>query len=194
MPLFRALAGSLVLHAAANAASIPLVVDLLTSPPPLQTVLAVQVCAGLINRNATSTLSAYTIMHPEDWEWLVLVEPNVPNPPPLTTPTDFIHTCLAVAATGRVRYSFEAQQALVPNMLTLAAVLDGVPLEDGSPFLEPGLPVVFDAITAWESFSPLNATEFVYNRYVNATTTMAKMDPGYNFTADPLACALPLTG
>lgn len=200
LPLFQfnmwtlsVFAGALLLQSeTAHAAAAPLIIDLLTTALPLPTVLAVQVCAGLVNRNVTSSLSAYTIMHPEDWEWLTLVEPDVPPNPPLTTAADFIKSCLAVAAAGRVRYNFTAQQALIPNLLTMAAVLNGVPLEDGSPYLEPSLPVIFDAIVSWESFSPLNASEFVYDRYVNSTTTLAKMDPGYNYS-HPLECSPPLS-
>ena len=168
-----------------------MIVDLRSQPP--STILAVQVCAGLINRNKSSSLSAYTLMHPEDTSWLYLVEPTVPAPPPLTSTADFMQVCLSKAAVGRLRYNFSNQQALVPNLLTVAAVLDCVPLEDDSPFLPPALPVVFDAIATWATFSPLNASEFVYDRYVGQTTTLAKMDPGYNYS-HPLDPTPPLTG
>jgi hypothetical protein len=63
------------------------VVDLSASPPP-QTVLAVQACAGLLNRaagnnNGTGNASAvvYTLMHGEDAGWLATVLPSLPSPP-----------------------------------------------------------------------------------------------------------------
>lgn len=173
-----------------------MVVDLLSSPPPPATIAAVQVCAGLFNRNKSSAQSAYTIMHPEDLQWLSFVVPGVPVPPKYTSIAAFIAACFAspAVATGRIRYNFSSQQAIVPNLLTVAAVLDAVPLEDDSPFLPPALPVVFDALSVWAEFSPLNATQYVYEHFVNSTTTLAKMNPGYDLQSHPLNPNPPLTG
>jgi hypothetical protein len=85
----------------------------------------------------------------------------------------------------------------VPLLVTASGVLGGVPLEDGSPLLPPGTPpapVVFDAVTAWAGFSPLNATAFAYAAWGNATTTLAKMNPGYDVAGHSLDPTPPLTG
>ena len=134
LPSFMAMVSA---SAAASAGTPIMVVDLQSSPQPsLQTVLAVQTCAGLFNRNPVAAGPAYTLMRAEDAEWLALLEPGTPSPPPLTSIADFLSTCFRTVAEGRhIRYSWKAQQEVVPNLLTLAAVLDAVPLEDGSPYL-----------------------------------------------------------
>ena len=73
---------------------------------------------------------------------------------------------------------------MVPNIATLAAVLDAVPLEDtqlaainvsSSPVLDlvQLFPWTDDIVDA-----PRRATEWVYDRYINQTTGAAKMNPG----------------
>ena len=173
-----------------QAASFPIaVVDLQIGALSVATTVAVQVCAGLMNRNVSVAGAAYTLMRAEDAEWLAIVQPSIPSPPTLTPVDAFLATCFKVAA-GYLRYNYSAQQALVPNLLTVAAVLGAVPLEDGSPYLPTGTPLLFDAVTAWAGFNALNATAAVYAAYGPRTTTMAMMDPGYDYSADPLAPVL----
>jgi hypothetical protein len=178
---------SLTPSAAAKNASV-IVVDLLTPPaPPPPVVFAVQVCAGLLNRNASGP-GVYTLMHAEDAGWLATLYPAVPSPPPVTPLPALLARCLGPGgpAAGVLRYNFTGQQALVPALVTVAAALDAVPLEDGSPFAPPGAHVVFDAVEQWAGFSPLNATAAIAAAFLPATTGMAKMDPGYDLS-DPLA-------
>lgn len=100
---------------------------------------------------------------------------------------DFISMCLTGPAKGYIRYNATAQQVLTPNIVTLAAVLDAVPLEDGHPARD-GAELVYDAVTNWDGFSALDATSFMYDNHVNETTTMAKMNPGYDMHAgNPLS-------
>jgi hypothetical protein len=206
-----AAAAAAVVAAPTAAATLPtstaiapqLVVDLLSSPLPPQTVLAVQSCAGLLNRHGNTTL-AYTIMHPEDLLWLTLLFPSLPSPPPYTSPEAFVAQCLSSsAAAGRIRYSYSAQQVLVPLLLTAAGVLDAVPLEDGSPLLPPSPPVVdvvFDAIARWGSpdvnatGAALNVTADAFALFGGNTTGMAKMNPGYSWQdRAPLSPVPPFT-
>jgi len=171
--------------------SATLVLDLRAAPPA--TVLAAQVCVGLLNRGAGPP--AYTLMRPEDFTWLRIVEPSLPSPPPLTALPDFFSACFSGAAAARtIRYSFAAQQALVPNLLTLAALLDAVPLEDGSPFAPAAPALAYDALAGWAGFSPLNATAFMFaHPRFNATTSMAKMNPGWDVHGHPLDPNPPLS-
>ena len=156
---------------------------------PLPVVLAVQVCAGLMNRNASGD-AAYTLMQPEDIRWFSLL---VPGTPLRTTPiADFLASCISPSspapppARGWIRYNYSSQQQLVPNLLTLAAVLDAIPLEAGSPYLPAGgAPLIFDATTAWANFSELNATAYMYNFHAGNTSGLSKMNPGWDENADP---------
>ena len=180
--------------AAATAAAATLVVDLRSQAPPA--VLAAQVCAGLLNRGPGAGPPVYTLMRPEDFTWLQIVEPTIPSPPPLTPLAALFAACFSSAAAGGrvIRYTFTAQQVLVPNLLTLAALLDAVPLEDGSPFA-PGSPVLaYDAVAGWAGFSSLNATRFMFaHPLFNATTSMAKMNPGWDVHGHPLDPNPPLS-
>jgi hypothetical protein len=96
--------------------------------------------------------------------------------------------------TGRIRYSFKQEQIVVPNIITLAGVLDAVPLEDSSPFLPPNYPVAFDTLASWPNFTALEATQYMYTNHVNATSTMSKMNPGldvHGFPFNPPLTLLP---
>lgn len=154
---------------------------------PLPTQVAVQVCAGLFNRNTSANAStAYTLLaHPDyDEFWLSVVQNT--SRPPLPTPTyvspaQFLAACLAAsgpAAGARLRWNATAQKAVAPELLTVAAVLDAVPLEDGDPAAV-GTRIVFDAVERWAGFNESDAVQYIFNHYINATTGMAMMDPGY---------------
>lgn len=173
------------------------VVDLQSAPPPApQDVLAVQVCAGLTNRVAPQAV--YVLTQPQDAAWLALTRPDLPSPPPLTPAPQFLADCLGLGraaspiAAGRVRYSFAQQQLIVPQLLTLAAALGAVPLEDASP-LAARVPLVFDAQRDFANFSSLNATAAAFARCGNATSTLAFMNPGLDVHGDPWSPSPPLT-
>ena len=135
-----------------------LLVDLQNSTLPPSTVLAVLTCSGLFSRSPNLAGLAYTLMRPEDTPWLEIVEQ--PTPPPVVSIETFLSKCLSTPGlvTGRIRFSFHQQQVVVPNIITLAGVLDAVPLEDGSPFLPPNYPVAFDTLASWPNFTALEAT------------------------------------
>ena len=100
-----------------------------------------------------------------------------------TTASDFMLSCLGVEgpAKGYLRYNATSQAVVVPNIVTVAAVLDIVPLEDGSSFIvETQPPLLFDALDLWKGFSSLNATEYVFDQWGYETSTMSKMNPGYD--------------
>lgn len=59
-----------------------------------------------------------------------------------------------------------------------------MPLQDGHPAIAATSPTMaFDLITEWEGFSPLDATSYMFDNYVNQTTTLAWMNPGYDNAA-----------
>lgn len=174
-------ASIIVLTVACAAAAAPIVVDLTATD--LATTFAAQTCAGLMNRNASGA-GVYTLMHSEDSTWLSLLEPEAA--PPISA-ASLLTACVNTGVVrGYIRYNFSAQQELVPNLVTLAAVTDSLPLEDGSPFIPNAGALVFDAIVAWKDFRAINATAFVFSRYANSTTTLAKMNPGWDVHDAPL--------
>jgi hypothetical protein len=69
------------------------VVDLADSAVNMQNKIAVQVCAGLFNRESSS-LSVYTLLNqPYDGQWLLDIE-GIENPT-LTYVDDFLNECLS---------------------------------------------------------------------------------------------------
>jgi hypothetical protein len=100
-------------------------VDLRGQTLPL--VFAAQTCAGLLNRPAHNDSIAgptYTLLSDTDVTWLGLIGVAPPTPTPLSA---FIAQCTVGAgsvAKGYLRYAFAAQQRIVPNLATVAAVLD----------------------------------------------------------------------
>ena len=178
-----------------SAPAAPVVVDLTSPAAPPATQLAVQVCAGLANRRATGSAFVLLPGHDEDRAWLALLRPDVPSPPPTISADAFLASCLAQggATRGRLRYGFSQQQLLVGNIITLAAALALVPLEDSSPFANTTV-VGFDALSEWRNFSSLNATAFVFDRYASGTSALAIMNPGLDVHGHPLDPSPPLTG
>jgi len=80
-----------------------------------------------------------------------------------------------------VRYSYKEQQKLLPNILTVGAVLEAIPLDEGMK-VQCGS-VVFDAAEVFkERDTPYLATKYVYENYVNETTGLAMLNPGYDET------------
>eukprot|EP00466_Bigelowiella_natans_P021206 jgi/Bigna1/91286/estExt_fgenesh1_pg.C_950041 len=162
---------------------LPLMVVNLTSVPSPQLRIAVQTCAGLFNRNESIAGPAYTLMSDRDSDWLSAIEET----PTSVSPTDFLHTCLVTSgvAKGYIRYNYTGQRRVIPNIITLAAVLDAVPLEDTDPLVS-GAELVFDSVEALSGFSALDATSYVFERYSNKTTTMSKMNPGLDTHKHPI--------
>ena len=118
-------------------------------------------------------------MDGDDVNWFLEVEGLSPSPMPVA---DFLDTCLRTVAKGHIRYNYTAQQLVLPNIITLAGVLDAVPLE--APPSSTTSKQLLDARTALAGFSSLEATQWVYDRYVNLTTTMAKLNPGFDVHGD----------
>ncbi len=152
------------------------------SPAPFQ--LAVQACAGLNNRKAGG--SVFVQLDPHDKTWLEELAIKVDE---TVSAAQFLTTCVA-AFPSCVRYDYKKQQALLPNILTVAAALDAVPLDSAST-LTCGT-VAFDAIqTFQEKNTPELATQYVFEHYVQQTTGLAMLNPGYEDpAADPAHPAL----
>lgn len=149
-----------------------------SSPAPLR--LAVQACAGLTNRKLGGSI--YILRDDNDSQWLdeLGLEPGG-----RITATGFLDTCLA-EFTDCVRYSYDEQQELLPAVLTAAAALGAVPLDTG--MKAACADVALDATREFKDLNtPYLATEYVFENYIEATTGLAMLNPGYEINAEDLS-------
>jgi hypothetical protein len=168
----------------AVAAQRPTVVDIRTASSAAR--LAALTCSGLANRPLGAPAGVYLLLGPEDLSWLADIV-NVTEPT-LTPLDEFLSDCVHANLGRVVLFNATTQQRLVPNILTIAAVLDAVPLER----LPTGATLVFDALAVMAGFSALDATRYVYEHHVNATSTMAKVNPGLDVHGHPFSPHPPL--
>lgn len=138
---------------------------------PLQ--LAVQACAGLKNRALGG--SVYVQMDADDAKWLDELDLV---PAEVVDPGAFVQGCLA-AFPACVRYSYSAQQELLPSILTAAAALGALPVD-----VDLGVAcdtVAFDATQELATRdTPYEATRYVFERFGAQTTGLAMLNPGYD--------------
>ena len=141
------------------------------SPAPAQ--LAVQACAGLFNRKAGG--SVFVELDSHDGGWIDELHLSVHE---TLSQADFLSRCVAEHP-ACVRYDYKGQQALLPNVLTVASVLGAVPLDEGQ---SPGCSApVFDAKQVFaDKNTPLLATSYVFDTYGKQTTGLAMVSPGYD--------------
>jgi hypothetical protein len=117
----------------------------------------------------------YVLESDTDRKWLNFTGGSAPK---TITEDAFIQRCLADFP-RYIRYNFTSQQELLPEIVTLAAVLDAVPLEDGVPTA--GATMAFDTVTAWSGFTELDATAYVFDNHGNQTTGLSKLNPGWKW-------------
>ncbi len=140
------------------------------APAPLQ--LAVQACAGLYNRKSGG--SVYVESDPHDATWLSELGLK---PDATVSASAFLGSCVKDFP-ACVRYDYKAQQALLPNILTVAAALGAVPL-DSSLKVSCGK-MAFDAVAELaDKNTPALATRYVFDHYAKQTTGLAMLNPGY---------------
>ncbi|MCB9727106.1 MAG: hypothetical protein H6744_03155 [Deltaproteobacteria bacterium] len=144
---------------------------------PMQ--LAVQACAGLKNRALGG--SVYVQMDAADAKWLEELE-LVPGE--VVSASAFVQRCVA-AFPACVRYSYSEQQALLPNILTVASVLGALPVDVDLDIACES--TAFDATQELATHSaPFEATQYVFEKYGAQTTGLAMLNPGYDTQPDSL--------
>jgi hypothetical protein len=140
---------------------------------PPSTQLAVAACAGLHNRKAGG--SVYLDADPHDLGWLTELGLSAGVS---VDATAFLASCVAAFPTC-VRYDYAKQKALLPNVLTAAAVLGAVPLDDA--MATKCASPAFDAVTELaDKATPILATQHVFQRFGAQTTGLAMLNPGYD--------------
>jgi len=135
--------------------------------------LAVAACAGLHNRKAGG--SVFLDADPHDLGWLSELGLSAGR----TVDADqFLTSCVA-AFPSCVRYDYAKQKALLPNVLTAAAALGAVPLDDSLKL--PCDSPVFDAVAELaDKTTPALATKYVFAKFGAQTTGLAMLNPGYD--------------
>ena len=159
-------------------------------------------CPGLFNRNSTVAGPAIGFLVPgadgvgddADNAFWFNATGDVNNTVAIST-TSFLRRCLhglsgdnmPPVAKGYLRYHYAEQKIILPNLITISAVTDTVPLEDTqlAALGLAGETPTFDAVKTFANLTGMptdaaarSATAWVYARYVNATGGMAKMNPG----------------
>ncbi len=151
---------------------------------PLQ--LALQACAGLHNRKTAG--SVYIEAGSLDPVWLADLGLT---PTATVSASDFLSSCVEQFP-ACVRYDYTVQQTLLPNILTVAAALDAVPLD--ASLQVPCGNVAFDAIEELkDKNTPALATKYVFDNYATQTTGLAMLNPGYEVQTDDVTNP-PMTG
>lgn len=185
---------AMVAAVAATTVAPPQIIDLRAYYIDTSMLLAIQVCVGLRNRDLTSP-GVYTINKQVDFDWLTYIAGVRDIGNYTVDARQFIRSCVQGWARGRwIRYdiSVEAQRLIVPNIITLAGVLDAVPLDDaaagryGATNLVLDTPATPGLDSSIELLAPLEATTYVYQRYLNRTTGLAKLNPGFHTYMHPL--------
>ncbi len=139
--------------------------------PPLK--LAVQACAGLHNRKAGGAVFVHFEASDQTWIDELKLKPTA-----TVEATAFVQSCVQTFP-ACVRYQYKPQQEILPAILTAAAVLEAVPLDEslGVACQSPAL----DAVTVFKDLNtPLLATKHVFEQYAAQTTGLAMLNPGYN--------------
>ena len=154
--------------------------------------LAALACQGLMNRkDGTETTSVeedeiavYTLKGGWDVEWLETAMEQDPTwEQTVLSNKQFINEVCAARNFGKLLYSKELHHEIIPQLITIAGVLDAVPLDvDTGMELDPAWAeheVAFDALATFPEVSELLATQFVFDTYGHLTTGVAMMNPGW---------------
>ncbi|GMH88571.1 hypothetical protein TrST_g11200 [Triparma strigata] len=152
-----------------------------------QNFIQFQVCAGLLGRAENEQVlqdlgfdGVYLDGGDFALTWLALTQGSAPVKQ--EEPDDLLDICFSSGvAKGYIKYDYEAQKPIVPNIITLAAMLDAIPVDisDATALNVDGKDMLFDATVSWKSFEAIEATDYMFRHYVNETTSMYKMNPGY---------------
>lgn len=161
------------------------IIDLTSTSISIQNKINIQICSGFMNEDVRTGEAVYTLQdEPYDSDWLKDTEDiDTIN---LTDIDTLLTKCLEInnMIKGYILYDYKLQQVLVPNLITLASVTNALLLESNDPLISK-LPLLFDAITEWKDFNAVDATSYMYDNYINSTSTLGWMNPGYDQHQDP---------
>eukprot|EP00586_Coscinodiscus_wailesii_P001043 CAMPEP_0172483080 /NCGR_PEP_ID=MMETSP1066-20121228/9895_1 /TAXON_ID=671091 /ORGANISM="Coscinodiscus wailesii, Strain CCMP2513" /LENGTH=612 /DNA_ID=CAMNT_0013246735 /DNA_START=39 /DNA_END=1877 /DNA_ORIENTATION=- len=159
-------------------------------PSPFK--LSLRACAGLLNRSGAKI---YVIGDDgtKDKKWLSELNLEPCKDYETIIPEELIALCLNEFPTV-VLYSYRKQKSLLPNIITLAATHNAVPIEaphlsrlsDTHPHLFRDRFLLLKKIYAQKVFrpptlsTPLAATRYIFQKYADLTHGLAVLNPGYD--------------
>jgi len=149
------------------------------------TKLAVLACQGLINRDTAEDVeTVFTLREGWDEQWLETALEYDPDLVPVNWLAEaFLNDVCGQFSFNKLLYNKTVHHEIIPQLITLAGVLDAVPLdvESGLDQISSWLDhqVVFDASETFTEVRELIATEYVFDNYGNQTTGVAMMNPGW---------------
>jgi hypothetical protein len=144
--------------------------DAQAAPP---TRLAVHACAGLYNGSKRGAVYVESEARDAAWreEFAWAVDETIDE-------GAFLARCVADFSVC-VRYSYAGQRTLLPSILTAAAALGAVPVDETMP-LACGSVALDAAQTFADKATPLLATRHVFEQFGKLTTGLAMLNPGYD--------------
>jgi len=148
---------------------------------------AVLACQGLMNRNTDTQpeeVAVYTIKDSWDELWLGTAldfdpEWDLQN----LTIAEYLGDVCEKEQFAKIIYSKTVHHELIPQIITLAGVLDAVPLDVDSELEQ--MPswmdhkIVFDAAFEFHNFTEVEATEYIFDNYAHLTSGVGMMNPGW---------------
>lgn len=147
--------------------------------------IAVHACAGLYNRRTGGSVFVQSdadvqqaaidgaVVRDEQW-----LDALGLSPAGTVAAGPFLEACVQDFG-GCVRYDYPAQHEIMPAILTVAAASGVPPLADEDP-LPCAAPVVDATALFAGKTTQLQATQVVYERYLDQTTGLAMLNPGYD--------------
>ena len=153
--------------------------------------LAALSCQGLMNRNNGNDpeeTAVYTIKNSWDQLWLNTAMEEDPEWELLNLTFDeYLSDVCEKENFAKILYRKSIHHETIPQIITVAGVLDAVPLDVDSGMDQisswKNHSVAFDAGTEWISglsgYSELQATEYIFDHFAQLTSGVAVMNPGW---------------
>jgi len=138
-----------------------------------QSALAVQICIGLLNRKTSQQYYSLNSNDGEDYDssWMTNILSLSEDTTNIMTVEELLEDCYKEEiVNGYIRYDYTNMMEVMPNLITLAAVLDAVILEDGADGTDE-LEMVFDATVEWDGFGAHEATEYMFTNHMSDCST-----------------------
>jgi hypothetical protein len=91
-----------------------------------------------------------------------------------------LESCIKKVAKGYIVYDFKSQQHILPNIVTMAGLIDAIPIDLSVQDAPAELINLYDHTVQWNNYTDLMATEYMFDYHINQTRHMAKINPGYD--------------
>jgi len=148
--------------------------------------IAVMSCQGLMNRKqgAEEEIAVYTLK--DHWDPLWLDDTLEQDPEwdllPLSI-NEFLTDVCEKENFAKILYSHSRHHELIPQIITIAGVLDAVPLnvDSGMDQISSWIShnVAFDVELEFFGFKELEATAYIFDNFAHLTTGVSMMNPGW---------------